>query len=345
MNVPKISVIVPCYNVEQYLDRCLESLIKQTFEDIEIILVDDKSPDNTPRLCDNWSKRDSRIKVIHKEENQGLGLARNTGIAAATGEFIMFLDSDDIYELDACARMYNTAIQYNADVVTGDFIVESQPGVWHQTQDYEYDTILEGDEIKNYILDLIASKPGIVQDRLHPVSVCLLCIRRTIISKNNLQFLSEREIASEDTLFKISLLNHCSKMVCLRYPFYHYFLNGASLTHTYRPQSFDNLKRLRDKLLEVAGNTPKYVQRIDRFIISDIRANISRLIVSNEPHKLAIIKRIIRDDIWNSLRSFSPEDYKGLYARLFHRFCIWKKPFLVLTLVNTASLARRIKRN
>lgn len=344
MSIPKLSIIVPCYKVERYLNRCLDSLENQTLRDIEIILVDDNSPDQTPELCDKWANKDSRIKVIHKEVNQGLGLARNTGMASASGEFIMFLDSDDIYEPDACFKMYDAAVKNSADVVTGDFIVESQPGNWNQTRDFEYDTVLEGNDIKNYVLDMIASMPGVTQDRLHPVSVCLLCIRRTIITDNNLQFLSEREYASEDTLFKISLLKRCTRIVCLNYPFYHYFLNGSSLTHTYRPESFDNLKRLRDKLIDVAGNTPEYLQRIDRFIISDIRANISRLIDSNESHKLTIIKRIVGDDIWSKLDNFHPSDYKGIYARLFHRLCIWNKPYLIMMLVKTASWARMIKK-
>jgi glycosyltransferase involved in cell wall biosynthesis len=89
-----ISVIVPVYNVEQYLNRCIESIVNQTYQNLEIILVDDGSPDNCPIMCDEWAKKDIRIKVIHKE-NGGLSDARNTGMAVATGEYISFIDSDD----------------------------------------------------------------------------------------------------------------------------------------------------------------------------------------------------------------------------------------------------------
>ena len=97
MNLPKVSVVIPVYNVEKYLDRCIDSVVNQTYRNIEIILVDDGSPDGCPKKCDEWSEKDSRIKVIHKE-NQGLGMARNTGIDNATGEYIFFFDSDDFVE-------------------------------------------------------------------------------------------------------------------------------------------------------------------------------------------------------------------------------------------------------
>ena len=94
-----VSIIVPVYKVEKYLARCVESLINQTLKNIEIILVDDGSPDNCPALCDKWAEKDERIKVIHKE-NAGLGFARNSGMEIAEGRFIGFVDSDDYVKND-----------------------------------------------------------------------------------------------------------------------------------------------------------------------------------------------------------------------------------------------------
>ena len=90
----KISVIIPVYKVEKYLDKCIESVVNQTFTDLEIILIDDGSPDRCPEICEQWAKKDSRIVVIHKK-NGGLSDARNAGLNIATGEFISFVDSDD----------------------------------------------------------------------------------------------------------------------------------------------------------------------------------------------------------------------------------------------------------
>ena len=99
MNEPLVSVIVPVYKVEKYLDKCIESIVGQTYENLEIILVDDGSPDNCPTMCDEWAQKDSRIKVIHKE-NGGLSSARNAGLDACTGDYIGFVDSDDWIEPD-----------------------------------------------------------------------------------------------------------------------------------------------------------------------------------------------------------------------------------------------------
>lgn len=103
-----ISIIVPVYKVEKYLDKCVESIVEQTYKNLEIILVDDGSPDNCPAMCDEWAKKDSRIKVIHKK-NGGLSSARNAGLDGCTGDYIYFLDSDD-YIADNCIEMLFNAI-------------------------------------------------------------------------------------------------------------------------------------------------------------------------------------------------------------------------------------------
>ena len=117
MDQPLISVIVPIYNVEEYLDRCVESIVNQTYKNLEIILVDDGSPDNCPQMCDNWAEKDSRIKAVHKE-NGGLSDARNAGMPFATGEIISFIDSDDWIELNMFETMLNRMIEDNSDIVS-----------------------------------------------------------------------------------------------------------------------------------------------------------------------------------------------------------------------------------
>lgn len=101
-----ISVIVPIYKVQDYLDECIESIINQTYSNIEVILVDDGSPDRCPQMCDEWAKRDSRIRVVHKK-NGGLSSARNAGIDVAKGEYISFVDSDDFICKDALQNLYD----------------------------------------------------------------------------------------------------------------------------------------------------------------------------------------------------------------------------------------------
>ena len=116
MNEPKISVIVPVYKVEKYLRKCVDSIINQTYQNLEIILVDDGSPDNCPAICDEYAAKDSRVRVIHKE-NGGLGDARNAGLDACTGEYIGFVDSDDWIDANMYSDMATMMEEKNLDVV------------------------------------------------------------------------------------------------------------------------------------------------------------------------------------------------------------------------------------
>lgn len=123
--MPKVSVIVPCYNVEKYVSKCLDTLINQTLKDIEIICIDDKSTDNTLKVLRKYAKKDKRIKLIEQKENQGVARARNEGIKQAQGEYIGFVDPDDYVDLNFYEKLYNTAKTNNYDVVKGGLITKN----------------------------------------------------------------------------------------------------------------------------------------------------------------------------------------------------------------------------
>lgn len=108
--------MVPVYNTEKYLERCIESLVNQTYRNIELIIVDDESPDNSPQICDEWAEKDDRVKVIHKEKNGGLSAARNTGIEHATGDYIAFFDSDDFVDKTLIEKAAAKLMEENADI-------------------------------------------------------------------------------------------------------------------------------------------------------------------------------------------------------------------------------------
>ena len=118
MNQPVVTIALPVYNVEKYLDRCITSLVGQTYKNLEIILVDDCSPDSSARICDEWASRDERIKVIHKKTNEGQGIARNNALDIATGEYICFFDSDDYIDKDtAIHSLVDAAKREQAEIV------------------------------------------------------------------------------------------------------------------------------------------------------------------------------------------------------------------------------------
>ena len=127
MNKPKVSVIVPVYNSEDYVGNTIESIISQTLHEIEIILVDDGSTDNSGKICDDYAKKDERILVVHKP-NGGLADARNAGMKVATGKYMMFIDADDLFEKDSCEHMYNTIEKNEVDYVIGNYQMMDNDG-------------------------------------------------------------------------------------------------------------------------------------------------------------------------------------------------------------------------
>ena len=140
--LPKISIIIPVYKVEKYLNRCMMSIIGQTYTNLEIILVDDGSPDNCPELCDCWCRKDNRVHVIHKK-NGGLSDARNAGIEAATGDYILFVDSDDYIMTDMCEKMIKVAEDTHADMVVCSFI-------WKYPTEEKVQSMVIGNTIQSF---------------------------------------------------------------------------------------------------------------------------------------------------------------------------------------------------
>ena len=169
----KFSIIVPIYKVEEYLERCVQSLVNQTEKDIEIILVDDQSPDKCPEMCDNFAKADSRIKVIHKK-NGGLSDARNAGLDVAQGEYIMFVDSDDYISLDACERL---SAFFGADIIVGDLEVVGGQNYYLHDQSLLGKTV-SGEEF------LITS----LKSNKFPAPVVLNVYKRELLLENSLFF-------------------------------------------------------------------------------------------------------------------------------------------------------------
>lgn len=123
----KISIVIPIYKVEKYIDQCVQSVLKQTYQNLEIILVDDESPDKCPEICVQYAGEDDRVKVIH-QKNLGLSGARNTGMQYVTGDYVLFLDSDDFLAPDYCERMIEMAKKENSDIVVGEIISVDDDG-------------------------------------------------------------------------------------------------------------------------------------------------------------------------------------------------------------------------
>lgn len=212
-----ISVIVPVYNVEKYLDKCVQSIVNQTYENLEIILVDDGSTDHCPALCDEWAKMDSRIQVIHKK-NGGLSSARNTAIDIISGEYVIFVDSDDWIDLDMIATMLEFAKANDADIVSGGFYFESTDGTSF-VQTFSKRLYIDGEIAQNLLLDSIRPE------------VCSKLYRSELVK----QFRFDETIKyAEDLPYNFYLMLKAKKLFSTGIPCYHYLQNsGNSITTPY----------------------------------------------------------------------------------------------------------------
>lgn len=241
---PKVSVIVPVYNAEQYLETCIDSLKNQTLHDIEIILVDDSSTDFSLDICRKAAKEDSRIKVIHKE-NEGAGMARNAALSIATGEYIGFADADDYVDTEMFQTLYEKAVRYNSDLVmSGVLFIDgnmfSKEGECIRKTYFEEDTHFDTEEsLKKLRMGIVGATPDDRDDSKYGMSIWKNLFRHKIIKKNKIVFQSERDILSEDALFMIDYISCIEKATGLNEAFYYYRRNEESISKSYKKDRFE----------------------------------------------------------------------------------------------------------
>lgn len=252
MSERRVSVVVPVYNVERYLNRCVESIVNQTYHDLEILLIDDGSPDNCPRMCDEWAQKDSRIKVIHKK-NEGLGMARNTGIEYAMGEYICFFDSDDYVSTSTIEDAYNSAKLYSSDMVCfGMYRVDSSGQVTEKKLPNSNRELYINQEIQNEFLLRItdfSSKTGLKWNI--PMSACCKLYSMNLIREKGWKFASERDIISEDFYSILKLCGYAKRISVLPKALYYYCENSSSLTQAYRPDRFEKVCRFYEETVRL----------------------------------------------------------------------------------------------
>lgn len=282
MNQPLVSVIIPIYNVEKYLDRCITSVVNQTYGNLEIILVDDGSPDNCPAICDEWAKRDKRIKTIHKT-NEGAGLSRNAGIDNAGGDYVLFVDSDDYIDLSATEKCVEALRKNNSDVVMFGRVEVKSNGET-KIKPILTDKYFFADE--EVIQDVL---PGLfINEKGFGVGVCGKMFNLAKIKENGIRFCSEREILSEDACFLLKLFNHISSVSLLDRNFYYYYQNANSFSRTYKknlPEMNDRFLSFCIKLCEKYGYSEKTVSYIKARYHIYALTGMKHVIVSDMPFR------------------------------------------------------------
>lgn len=214
--MPKVSVIIPVYGVEKYIERCIRSLFEQTLDDIEYIFVDDCTPDNSisilRKVLSEYPNREKQVKILHHEKNKGLAQARQTGLKIASGEYIAHCDSDDWVELDMYQQMYNKAIEEDADVVVCDYVVTNGTSV-----------------IKTINACHAKSPEQLIENCLFqrdPWSLCNKLFKRK--AYYNIEY--PKGAMGEDMVTTIQLLWNCKTLSYINKPYYQYFYNSESIT-------------------------------------------------------------------------------------------------------------------
>lgn len=225
-----VSIIVPVYKVEQYLSRCVDSIIKQTYKDIEVILVDDGSPDNSGKMCDYLALTDARIKVIHKE-NGGLSSARLTGFKAATGKYIQFVDSDDYIEHTMTEKLVRGMEKQKADLCFCGYNTIHGSQSTRSLLPYQEESIKGSQNIlQQYVLPLFGH--GGQGEISIPGFTCVRLYRKDLLEDAHFQ--SERKFYLEDHILNLMYVKKVHTIAIVNEPLYNYCVNFASLSNCYR---------------------------------------------------------------------------------------------------------------
>lgn len=247
-----VSVIIPVYNTAKYLDASLESVVNQTYQNLQIILVDDGATDESPVMCDAWANRDSRIMVIHKE-NEGLGFTRNAGLNVAKGTFVCFLDSDDTIAPDTFEYCVKELSSRRADACYYGRRTQQRDGSVTVNSDIPKKLEYKNEEVRNEFAAIYFGRLPEENSNLYiQASACCVMYRRSVIEQNGLRFLSERQCLSEDTFFNLDFCKYAQKVLIIPKDFYFYTFNSGSLTKKYNPDRIIKSKAYCELLLSYA---------------------------------------------------------------------------------------------
>jgi len=318
----RVSVIVPVYQVEKYLSRCIDSILAQTFDDFELILVNDGTKDGCPAIMQDYAGRDARIRQVHKE-NGGLSSARNAGLDVACGEYIVFVDSDDYIAPQLLEDAVRAADETGAEQVL-----------------YNYRLVVDGEERDAY---LHFENETIDVDRLglanyfyrywmpykHGQEAWSKLYRRSVIEENRLRFAPNNEIFAEDTLFSAMYLMHTHTIAALSRPYVYYVQRGDSLMGMRKPQLARRLTTLAVRFAEYAKACGRYdeirhvlpVLAYDKLITKGVRLDPSL------------------DDVYDAMTAFRKDD--TLCSLL--RALIGPMPLLMYTLKTGKGIRTQVR--
>ena len=338
-----VSVIIPVYNVEKYLTKSLDSVVNQTYTNLEIICVNDGSPDNSAKILEAFAKKDSRIKIIN-QENKGLSGARNTGIESATGDYIVFLDSDDWID----AEVIENAVEKAVDVDTV---------MWGYVREFGDKSlekkIFEGNRSfdENGTRELHRRLAGLTGEELrNPENTDALVTAwgklytAKIIKENKLQFVDTKTIGTEDLLFNVYYFGYAKNCYFIDKPYNHYRKdNETSLTRKYKAKLFSQwselYSRIRQHINENSLGEDFHKALDNRICLSMIGLGLNELCNdASHSQRIKNLKTILSSEQYKKSFENLEFAYFPIHWKLFFKFCKKRNTFFVYILLNAMQM-------
>ena len=346
---PGISIIVPVYKAEKYLQRCLKSILAQTFVNFELILIDDESPDSCPKICDEAEEREARIRVIHKK-SQGPGFARNSGLKIARGEYIYFVDSDDYLAETAVETLYQAAKNGDMDLCFAGFFLVTNGVETAQIPKYAGKVFVQPQIVTMILTDMLGTAPEEATDCTVRMAVWQGIYRRSWLNEHKFQFASNKRFLSEDILFHMDCLPLAKRMCylpdCL---YYHTSDNILSWTHAYQS---DHLERYGEQYLEELkktknlNNSAEMRRRIQRTYLGNVRICLQRLVSAANGMRWHDVKKTLRDLVQDPILQSVLKEYPywrtPWQQRILSFFLRYKKGKIAFWLTWVYLKARRV---
>lgn len=339
--MPDISVIVPIYKVEKYLENCIRSLLSQTYSNFELILVNDGSPDNCGRICDEFKEKDSRVRVIH-QVNQGTGAARNNGLSIAKGKYIYFCDPDDYVKPNLLEDNFNLATKYNANLVVFGYYNVEFNGKNHDNQKLK---VLTSDfEFLESQFHFRDKFEGLYKKNIM-YTLWNKLYKKEYLDNFNCRFSFEK--VGQDTVFNYRVYKDISRVVINNKLYYHYYINRiGSATNSYREDRFTirySETQKFEEMLKSWGNVHKYKKVLYNDWITTLIIGISNLFYEgcplNRRNKELEARRMVNSLKINKVLLEIPlKDVNSLYRKVtiaFLKLNLYNCAFLILRLKNT----------
>lgn len=327
-----VSIVVAAYNVEKYIERCVISLINQTYKDLEIIIVNDYSIDNTFEIIKKYQECDERIIVVNKGQNEGLSEARNTGIEISSGEYITFVDGDDFIEIDTIEKCMKYIDHTDVDEIVFSSCFDRRDGTSYDMEIHASQSIyLNKDVIEKYYKEALGAMPYEKSDRAIGITPWARFYKREVIIANNIRFISERELIYEDLMFFLTITPYIKSVMIVNEPFYHYCENEGSLTQKCDLTRFYKVKKMyyyiKDNYYNMIFRQQETLLRFKRLIISYIRLSIMQ--IGQKKQNVSLVKAICKDEFTKEVIGRYPNFKLPIKQKIFNMMVKYEQAYLL----------------